>query len=72
MPTFVAMKQKFLYTPAEIIQRNPKLARVWNAQQIGYLFLLQLVSGRKNKHNTLLDEDDVLRVFFFRFPSLAR
>lgn len=66
------MKMKFLYTPTEILSRNPKLAKVWNARDIGYLFMLKLVAGRKTKHNTVLDEDDVLRVFFFRFPSLAR
>lgn len=66
------MKYKLLYTPAEIISRNPKVAQVWNAQQVGYLLHLKLVAGRKTKHNTLLDEDDVLRIFFYRFPSLAR
>ncbi len=65
------MKIKFLYTPTEILERHPNIRQVWNAQQLGYLFNLKLVAGRKNKHCTLLDEDDVLRIFFFRFPSLG-
>ena len=63
------MKQKILYTPSEIISRNPCLRKVWNAQQIGYLFNLQLVNGERRSRYALLDEDDVLRLFYFRFPK---
>ena len=69
---YLGMKQKFLYTPSEIISRNPRLAKVWNVRDIGYLYMLKLVAGRKTKHNTMLDEEDVLRIFYFRFPPLAR
>lgn len=70
--TFADMKNKILYTPTEIINRNPRLRQVWNAQQIGYLFKLQLVNGERRSRYSLVDEDDVLRLFFFRFPSLAQ
>lgn len=63
--------EKLLYTPSEIIQRNPVLSKKnWTAQRVGQLFAMQLVSGVNAGRVVLIDEDDVLRLFFFRFPSL--
>ena len=70
--TFADMKKKILYTPTEIIKRNPRLQMVWNAQQIGYLFNLQLVNGERRSRYALVDEDDVLRLFYFRFPKMMQ
>lgn len=62
-----------LYTPLEIIQRNPILKKKnWTAQTIGYLFKYQLISGKKTSRYALINEDDVLRLFYFRFPSLMQ
>lgn len=69
---FADMKNKILYTPTEIINRNPRLRKVWDAQQIGYLFKLQLVNGERRSRYALLDEDDVLRLFYFRFPKYVQ
>lgn len=69
---FADMKKKILYTPAEIINRNPRLRQVWNAQYIGYLFKLQLVNGERRSRYALIDEDDVLRLFYFRFPKYVQ
>lgn len=63
------MKKKILYTPTEIINRNPRLRQVWTAQEIGYLFKLQLVSGERRSRYALIDEDEVLRLFYYRFPK---
>jgi hypothetical protein len=61
-----------LYTPTEIIKRNPRLRTVWSAQEIGYLFKLQLVNGERRSRYALVDEDDVLRLFYFRFPKMMQ
>ena len=61
-----------LYTPTEIIKRNPRLRTVWSAQEIGYLFKLQLVNGERRSRYALVDEDDVLRLFYFRFPKYVQ
>ena len=59
-----------LYTPAEIIIRNPILKRVkWTAQSIGYLFKLQLVRGEKRSRFNLIGETDVMKLFYFTFPQ---
>lgn len=59
-----------LYTPAEIIIRNPVLKRAkWTAQSIGYLFKLQLVRGEKRSRFNLIDENDVMKLFYFSFPE---
>ena len=63
------MKTKILYTPTEIINRNPRLRQVWTAQEIGYLFKLQLVNGERRSRYALIDEDEVLRLFYYRFPK---
>lgn len=58
------------YTPKEIIERNPILSRVqWTAQSIGYLFKLQLVRGKKTSRVNLIDETDVMKLFYFTFPE---
>lgn len=62
--------KKILYTPSEIINRNPILKKVnWTAQSIGYLFKLQLVKGERRSRFSLIDEDDVLKIFYTHFPS---
>ena len=64
-----AMKTIF-YTPKEIIERNPILSRAkWTAQSIGYLFKLQLVRGQKTSRVNLIDENDVMKLFYFSFPE---
>jgi len=58
------------YTPTEIIQRNPVLsAKGWTPQNIGQLLAMQLINGTKGRV-ALIDEDDVLRLFYSRFPKL--
>lgn len=60
------------YTPTEIITRNPILKKHWTAADVGYLFKLQIVRGEKKSRYTLLDEVDVLRIFYFSFPELLQ
>lgn len=62
-----------LYTPAEIVQRNPiLLKRDWTAQNIGYLFKLQLVDGVRKSRCAYIDEVSVLRLFYSHFPTLLK
>ena len=61
-----------LYTPTEIVQRNPILARKhWTAQNIGQLLAMQLISGKRGRV-ALVDESSVLRLFYTNFPSLLQ
>lgn len=61
-----------LYTPSEIVERNPILRRMnWTAQRIGQLFVMQLVSGIKGRY-ALIDENSVLRLFYSHFPNLMQ
>lgn len=65
--------KKIFYTPAEIMRRNPVLYNAgWSAQSIGYLFKLKLVNGERRSRFALIDEDDVLRIFYFRFPKFVQ
>lgn len=52
------------YTPTEILDRNPRLRKFWNAQKIGYLFMLKLVSGKRlgAKKGCEVSESDVLKM----------
>ncbi len=63
------MATKVLYTPSEIVSRNPILRTIWNAQSIGYLIKLQLIKAVKTSRYNLLDEDEVLRFFYSNFPK---
>ena len=61
-----------LYTPSEIVERNPILRRKnWTAQRIGQLLVMQLVSGVKGRY-ALIDENSVLRLFYSHFPNLMQ
>ena len=63
------MAAKILYTPMEVILRNPVLRNVWNAQSIGYLIKLQLIKATSTSRYNLVDEDEVLRFFYSNFPK---
>ena len=61
-----------MYTPTEIIQRNPVLGRMnWTAQNIGQLLKMQLISGKPGRV-ALIDESSVLRLFYTNFPTLLQ
>ena len=63
------MAKKILYTPSEIVSRNPILRTIWNAQSIGYLIKLQLIKAVNTSRYNLVDEDEVLRFFYSNFPK---
>jgi len=52
-----------LLTPSEILEQHPELAEKWNAQKIGWLFSLGLVSGKRTRHQTILDVEEVLKIY---------
>ena len=55
------------FTPSQILYRNPSIAKVWNAPQIGYLLMLKLIKGKKLKRGCLCSESDVKALFTFAF-----
>lgn len=61
--------KKTLYTATEIVKRNPLIKSKWTAADIGYLFKMQIVKGEKRQRYNLINEDDVLRIFYISFPS---
>ena len=62
-----------LYTPSEIVERNPILKlKNWTAQRLGQLLAMELVSGKKGGCVALIDEQDVLRLFYTNFPKLLQ
>lgn len=63
------MAAKILYTPTEVILRNPVLRAIWNPQSIGYLIKLQLIKAKTTSRYKLVDEDEVLRFFYSNFPK---
>jgi len=63
------MAAKILYTPMEIILRNPVLRSIWDAQSIGYLIKLQLIKAKVTSRYKLVDEDEVLHFFYTNFPK---
>lgn len=63
------MAVKILYTPMEIILRNPVLRSIWDAQSIGYLIKLKLIKAKETSRYKLVDEDEVLRFFYSNFPK---
>lgn len=52
-----------LLHPAEILRLHPNIKKVWNANDIGQLLRLRLVSGKKLSRGCIVDEDDVLHYF---------
>lgn len=51
-----------LLTPVEIVQRNPSIKKYFNERQIGYLFFLGLVRGRKIRRGSLICLEDVQQI----------
>lgn len=50
-------------TPSEIIENNPKISKIWDCRQIGYLFYCKLISGKKLPRGCLVSEREVLEIF---------
>lgn len=63
------MQKNKYFTPSEILERNKILQGFWTAADIGYLFKLQLVSGYKSSRYTFINEDDVLRIYYYIRPT---
>jgi len=66
-------KKRFdYYTPTQLLEKNPFLAKKWNVREIGYLLMLQLVRGKKLKRGCLVCESDVINLFNYVFspPSV--
>lgn len=61
---------KELYTAAEIVRRNPIILKYWTAADVGYLFKMQIVHGLKKTRSNLINETDVLKIFYLTFPRL--
>lgn len=57
-----------LKPPTQIIEENPGLKKVWTPSDIGYLFKLKLVRGKKilAGKRTAVEERDVIRLFSSR------
>ena len=66
---FTVMAAKILYTPTEVMLRNPVLRSIWDAQSIGYLIKLQLIKAKQTSRYNLVDEEEVLRFFYSHFPK---
>jgi len=49
--------------PSEILEEHPQIKKVWSARYLGYLFMLELVDGKKTRRSCKLNVDDVLRQF---------
>lgn len=49
--------------PQEILQSNPDIKKIWNANDIGYLLRLRLVEGKKLIRSCLIEEKDVQKLF---------
>jgi len=57
--------------PGEIIKKYPVVRQVqWTANDIGVLYKMRLVDGFRRCGRTYVHPDDVLRLLYFRFPSL--
>lgn len=55
-----------LKLPTEIIKDNPGLSRSWTSNNIGHLFQMKLVRGKKKQRRNFIEERDVLRLFSSR------
>ncbi len=63
----MATKKDNFLRPSEILEKHPKLENIWSNTDIGYLFMLKLVKGKKLARTCLVSEKDVLALYNFRF-----
>lgn len=55
-----------LKRPIEILEANPGIKKCWTFYDLGHLFHLGLVRGKKLPRGCLIDERDVIRMFNIR------
>ena len=58
---------KDLFTPTQILERNPNMRRKWNCTKIGYLFYCEVIDGKKLRRGCLVSESDLLDLYARRF-----
>lgn len=51
--------------PSLILLKYEKIAKIWNAQQLGYLGSLNLVRVQKLSRSTKLNVSDVLKIYHY-------
>lgn len=55
-----------LKTPRQIVEDNPGIKKYWLPNDIGYLFRMKLIRGKKpypSRNGCFVEEKDVLRFF---------
>lgn len=57
------MQKERFKTPLEIIADNKKIAKFWDSRQIGYLFYLKLIDGKKLPRGCIVSEKQVIEIF---------
>lgn len=68
MDTPQIRKKRFDYqTPTQILINHPKIQRFYKATDLGYLLMLNVVSGKKLKRGCLISEADLLSFMAWRF-----
>lgn len=55
------IKKWDLLTPSQIMEKYPKLQRIYTCQQMGYLLYSEGVDGKRLKRGCLISESDFLR-----------
>ena len=64
--------EPIFFTPSEILIQYPEMQGVWSPQDIGRLFALGLINGRKLARTSIIDSAHVLILFNMRNELLNK
>lgn len=68
MDTAQPKQKRFDYqTPTQILINHPKIQRFYKCTDLGYLLMLNVVSGKKLKRGCLISESELLAFMRWRF-----
>jgi len=60
------MSKDILLRPSEIVERYPKIAKHYNARELGYLLQLKLIKGRKASRTSYLSVNSIRKLIKFK------
>lgn len=55
-----------LKLPSEIVKEHPGISKHWTANDLGYLFKLKLIRGKRKERKNYIEERDIIRLFSSR------
>ena len=64
------MCKDLLLKPTEIINKYPEISNHWNSSELGYLFRLGLIKGKKTRRSSILSVNSIKKILKYKITQV--